>query len=69
MKCGVQVGVILDSESLENFLRVTGPMASPRGLAMRLHESLGESKLSVVVFFLMYLAVLCLSCSMWDLVP
>ena len=51
MKCGVQVGVILDSESLENFLRVTGPMASPRDLAMRLHESLGESKLSVVVVF------------------
>ena len=51
MKCGVQVGVILDSESPENFLPVTGPMASPRGLAMRLHESLGESKVSVFFFF------------------
>ena len=64
MKCGVQVGMILDSESLENFLQVTGPMASLRGQAMRLHESLGESEVS-----LFFLAVLGLSCSMWDLVP
>ena len=54
MKCGVQVGVILDSESPENFLRVTGPMASPRGLAIRLHESLGESKVSVFCLFVCF---------------
>ena len=50
MKCGVQVGMILDSESLENFLQVTGPMASLRGQAMRLHESLGESEVSLFFF-------------------